>query len=208
MPMPRRSRRRCGSCGGIAPSAARRLACAFAFTGARGGLVGRSVEVSRSGGGAQGAGDAGIRRDLDPWFGLALSGPPGCESFARFRRPSGTESPLLSPCFALSNPQECRTFARFRRPSAAESLSLACPRESNQREGHPGAAPCGHPVLRVRASAPGFSDGTSLYRRKTRARPVRDPAGLFSADAPRHRGPTKERRAPARRSRGRACVRS
>jgi hypothetical protein len=35
-----------------------------------------------------------------------------------------------------------------------ESLSLACPRESNQREGHPGLAPSGHPALRVRVRAP------------------------------------------------------
>jgi hypothetical protein len=132
-----------------------------------------------------------VGNNLDPRFGLALSGPPGCESFAQFRRPSAAESPLISPCCALSNPPGCGSFARFRRPSAAESLLFACPKRSNQEKGHPGAAPCGHPVLRVRASAPGFSDGTSVYRRKTRALPVRDPAGLFSAAAPRHRGPGK-----------------
>jgi len=37
------------------------------------------------------------------------------------------------------------SMACFVRLQAPESLSLEWPRESNQREGHPGAAPFGHP---------------------------------------------------------------
>src|SRR5690606_25338588 len=42
---------------------------------------------------------------------------------------------------------------------------------------------------RVRVGPPGFLDGTSLCRRKTRAHRARDPAGLFSGPPPLHTGP-------------------
>jgi len=61
-----------------------------------------------------------------------------------------------------------------------ELLSLAWPRESNQREGHPADAPSGHPALRVRGWATGFFDGTSMYRRKTGRPPAGHPADFPS----------------------------
>jgi len=52
------------------------------------------------------------------------------------RRPGSSSLPCSHlPRLATTDPHPCV----FRSPSlASESLSLACPRESNQREGHPG----------------------------------------------------------------------
>src|SRR3954471_5613193 len=61
---------------------------------------------------------------------------------------------------------------------AAESLSLACARESNQREHTLTAAvageagDCASPFRR-------FADGTSVCRQRTHAHPARAPAGFF-----------------------------
>jgi hypothetical protein len=54
----------------------------------------------------------------------------------------------------------------------------------------PNVAPCGHPALRVRSRAPGFSGRTSMYVRKTRAHRVRDRCATDPPPASRDsRGP-------------------
>ncbi len=58
--------------------------------------------------------------------------------------------------------------------AAVESLSLACPRESNQREGHPTFAP----ATRVREPEPGFSTALPVLT-KTRVHPCTRPFGPF-----------------------------
>ena len=61
----------------------------------------------------------------------------------------------------------------FHSPAASELLSLAWPRESNQREGHPVAALSGHPALRVRSRTTGFVERTSMYVQRTGAHRAR-----------------------------------
>ena len=68
---------------------------------------------------------------------------------------------------------------RFR-PSGAESLSLACPRESNQREGHPRGRAFRAPALQVRRRATGFFDSTSCADEKLARIPASHPAGFPS----------------------------
>ena len=84
-------------------------------------------------------------------------------------------------------------------------LSLAWPRESNQREGHPGGAVFGHPAtapcvalppasmpspaLQVRERATGFAGCTSVYIRRTAAHRARPPADSSYAPSPRLGGP-------------------
>ena len=65
----------------------------------------------------------------------------------------------------------------FHSPSASELLSLAWPRESNQREGHPDAAVSGHPALRLRAAAPGLADSPSVDWQPTGSHPCEPPFG-------------------------------
>ena len=77
----------------------------------------------------------------------------------------------------------------FHSPAASESLSFACPKESNQRKGHPASAVFGPPALRRRERAPGFADGTSVCRHRTGRRPAGPPAGCSSTRPPRLRGP-------------------
>ncbi len=72
---------------------------------------------------------------------------------------------------ALPKPTRVRAFSA--RIPASGSLSLACPRESNPREGHPNNG-----ALRVRGRRPGFADGTSVCRRRTRTHPARAPSGF------------------------------
>jgi hypothetical protein len=63
---------------------------------------------------------------------------------------------------------------------SARRLTSLClsKREVSKRKDTPVPRPPHVPVLRVRASAPGFLDGTSMYRRETRALPARDPSGF------------------------------
>ena len=75
----------------------------------------------------------------------------------------------------------------FRPPSEGELLSLACPRESNQREGHPAYAPCGHPARKVRGRFTGFVDSTSCADAKLAGILAGHPAG-FPTPARRFRG--------------------
>ena len=82
--------------------------------------------------------------------GGSLSVTPGILPFA----PSGPASPL-APLLRRS----------------------ACPRESNQREGHPNVAPAGHPARRVRRPRPGSVDSASMRRRRNRAHPCARPCG-------------------------------
>ena len=67
----------------------------------------------------------------------------------------------------------------FTRLPASESLSLAWPRESNQREGHPDAAVSGHPALRLREAAPGLADSPSMDCQPTGSHPCEPPCGPF-----------------------------
>jgi len=62
----------------------------------------------------------------------------------------------------------------------AESLSLACPRESNQREGHPRGRAFRAPALQVRRRATGFFDSTSCADEKLARIPASHPAGFPS----------------------------
>ena len=48
--------------------------------------------------------------------------------------------------------------------------------------------------LRVRGRVPGFSDGTSMCRRKTGSHPCEPSCGLSSTRPPRHRGPERAAR--------------
>jgi hypothetical protein len=82
----------------------------------------------------------------------------------------------------------------------AELLSLACPRESNQRERHPEGAPSGHPALQVRERATGFFDRASCPIEKLGRIHAAHPSGLSSARSPRPRGPRKSGAHPARTS--------
>jgi hypothetical protein len=75
----------------------------------------------------------------------------------------------------------------FRPPSEGESLSLEWPRESNQREGHPASAPCGHPVRKVREPGPGFSTGHPALAKRSR-HPCRLPLRGLSTPPRRCRG--------------------
>src|SRR5690606_33568619 len=73
--------------------------------------------------------------------------------------------------------------------ATAESLSLACPRESNQREGHPTSAP----ASQVREPEPGFSTAHPVLT-KTRVHPCTRPLrGLIVSVSPLPRGPEKRR---------------
>jgi len=76
------------------------------------------------------------------------------------------------------------------------------PKRSNQEKGTPNVAVYGHPALRLRPRAAGFSGRTSLCVRKTRAHRVRDPSDFPPPAGRDSRGPGVERRAPARRSNG------
>jgi len=75
----------------------------------------------------------------------------------------------------------------FRPPAEGESLSLACPRESSQREGHPASALSGLPARKVRGRAPGFVDSTSCADAKLACIHASHPAG-FPPPARRCRG--------------------
>ncbi len=79
-------------------------------------------------------------------------------------------APCVFPCEPCRGaPLDCGRHKSFRRPADAESLSLACPRESNQREGHPASIVpprlrrCGH------AGRAGLFDRTSCPDEKERA---------------------------------------
>ena len=62
----------------------------------------------------------------------------------------------------------------------AESLSLACPRESNQREGHPRGRAFRAPALQVHRWATGFFDSTSCADEKLARIPASHPTGFPS----------------------------
>src|SRR6185437_12278790 len=62
---------------------------------------------------------------------------------------------------------------------AAESLSLACARESNQREHTHTAAVAGRQPGAYARTLRRFADGTSLCRQRTRAHRARAPLGYF-----------------------------
>ena len=101
-----------------------------------------------------------------------------------FRRALGAQP--LRNAFALFGAKGFRAKS-FRPPSEGESLSLACPRESNQREGHPAYAPCGHPARKVRGRVTGFVDSTSCADAKLAGILAGHPAG-FPSPARRFRG--------------------
>ena len=98
----------------------------------------------------------------------------------------------LLVCFARTASRPCAFSLAI---LASESLSLACPRESNQREGHP--------RYRGRRLQPATSRGRcggSLTAHpcadSERARLLRAPLRAFpSASSPRHRGTPERRRA-------------
>ena len=67
----------------------------------------------------------------------------------------------------------------FHSPAASESLSLAWPRESNQREGHPKAVVSGLLSSDCAARLRGFADSTSVCWQRTGRDPSRPPCGPF-----------------------------
>jgi type IV secretory pathway VirB10-like protein len=82
-----------------------------------------------------------------------------------------------------------------------ESLSLACPRESNQREGHPSSAPLVHPCTKGSREAVGVFGQAVPGLSKTLAASLRP---TLRADRPppaAPQGPRGRARAPARKSR-------
>ena len=81
----------------------------------------------------------------------------------------------------------------FRAPAARESLSLACPRESNQREGHPTWRFPGIHARKVREGRPGFSTGHPAPAKNDR-HPCRSPCGPVDRPSPPHRGPGRAAR--------------
>src|SRR5690348_14020887 len=83
----------------------------------------------------------------------------------------------------------------------APELLLLClsKGEVTKRKRHPDSAPSRHPAFRVRGRLTGFSDGTSLYRRKTGPHPCGPSCGLSSTHPPRQRGPGKATRSCAQK---------
>ena len=67
----------------------------------------------------------------------------------------------------------------FHSPSASELLSLAWPRESNQREGHPKAVVSGLLSSDFATGLRGFADSTSVCWQRTGRDPSRPPCGPF-----------------------------
>ena len=67
----------------------------------------------------------------------------------------------------------------FHSPSASELLSLAWPRESNQREGHPKAVVSGLLSSDFATGLRGFADSTSVCWQRTGCDPSRPPCGPF-----------------------------
>jgi hypothetical protein len=86
---------------------------------------------------------------------------------------AGADPPFLTPGML---PSALRAAFGVRAAPAAQCLSR---RKVGQRKDIPVPRPPHIPVLRVRASAPGFLDGTSMYRRETRAHPAIAPAWLY-----------------------------
>jgi len=75
------------------------------------------------------------------------------------RRPGSSAFALLWRSYAITDSRPCV----FHSPSmASESLSLACPRESNQREGHPGCQDQERP-LPPSAPSPASGGREALY---------------------------------------------
>ena len=84
-------------------------------------------------------------------------------------------APLLRSCCSSRNPPHVPVF--FHSPSlASESLSLACPRESNQREGHPG---CGAAAARRFATGGRVPLTAHPVPQRNRRDPSRRPFGPF-----------------------------
>jgi hypothetical protein len=81
-----------------------------------------------------------------------------------------------------------------------ELLSLACPRESSQREGHPGGTPSGLPARKVREMAVGFFDRASCPDEKLAGIRAGHPAGFSTVTSPRPRGPGKSSAHPCAHS--------
>ena len=78
----------------------------------------------------------------------------------------------------------------FTRLRASALLSLAWPRESKQREGHPHTRALRTvPVLQVRERAAGFADSPSMDWHRTGPRRVGHPVDNPYARSPRSRGP-------------------
>ena len=91
---------------------------------------------------------------------------------------------------------------QFRAPAGARVTFLLRGQEKSNpiEKATPMARPAPIHGLRVRGRLPGFSDGTSMYRRKTGPHPCGPSCGLSSTRPPRHRGPGKSGALPARRS--------
>src|SRR5690349_12577415 len=81
--------------------------------------------------------------------------------------------------FARTDSRPCVVSSAF---LADESLSLACARESNQREHTHTAAVAGHQPGDFARTLRRFADGTSLCRQRTRAHRARAPSGFFLRD--------------------------
>ena len=117
------------------------------------------------------------------YFDSTVGAPSGAMPFCTFRTSASSSLRMQGPSdLALASLRASLRGARcghlvpsFHSPAASESLSLAWPRESNQREGHPDAAVSGHPALRLRAATPGLADSPSLDWQPTGSHPCEPP---------------------------------
>ena len=131
-----------------------------------------------------------------PWRGLCWrTGARAAVVGAAHGRDRGVLSCFGSRCFRCFLRTRSRAFEPpFGRP---ESLSLACPRESNQREGHPSRSPSGILPPGARSVSAGSRTAHPALRERAHVR-VRAPAGLWLRPLAARQG------APLRGHRGRA----
>jgi hypothetical protein len=101
--------------------------------------------------------------------------------------------------FAMELPR-ARAFVLL---AEGELLSLAWPRESNQREGHPAYSLSGHPCPESPRSGSGVCRQGNLPRRQTGLHPCKPPCGLILHPPAAAEGPRVEQRASCAYSVGR-----
>ena len=95
------------------------------------------------------------------------------------RRPGPSALALASLRASLRGARCGHLVQSFHSPSASDLLSLAWPRESRQREGHPKAVVSGLLSSDCAAGLRGFADSTSVCWQRTGRDPSRPPCGPF-----------------------------
>jgi hypothetical protein len=97
-------------------------------------------------------------------------------SSADFQVRAWAQGPYFSRARSFGARHPCRVFTRL---PASECLSLAWPRESHQREGHPKAEVSGLLPSDSASGLRGFADSTSVCWHRTGRDPSRPPCGPF-----------------------------